>query len=100
VVRIVAWRLADIELRLRTRPAGAPPIDDAALSRISEHDTSGSAILLNRAKVAIASIAYEWANTVTVLPGTNASVLLPFDLSERTRNLIRSGIPSFRVRSD
>jgi hypothetical protein len=40
--------LAVIEQRLRTRPEGSPQIDDAILSRISEHDTSGSAILLNR----------------------------------------------------
>lgn len=77
--------LADIEQRLRSRPEGSPPIDDATLSRISEHDTSGSAILLNKAKVAIASLAYEWSNTMTVLPGTNPSVLLPFGLDERTR---------------
>ncbi len=77
--------LADIEQRLRTRPEGSPPIADAVLSRISEHDTSGSAILLNKAKVAIASMAYEWSNTMTVLPGTNPSVLLPFDMNERTK---------------
>jgi hypothetical protein len=77
--------LADIEHRLQTRPEGAPPVDDAAISRISEHDTSGSAILLNRAQVAIASIAYRWSNTLTCLPGTNPSVLLPFGMDERRR---------------
>jgi len=76
--------LADIEQRLRTRPEGSPPVDDATLSRISEHDTSGSAILLNKAKVAIASMAYEWSNTITVLPGTSRA-LLPFGLNERDR---------------
>lgn len=77
--------LADIEQRLRTRPKGSPPVDDAILSRISEHDTSGSGILLNKAKVAIASMAYQWSNIITVLPGTNPSVLLPFGLNGRTR---------------
>jgi len=52
--------LADIEQRLQNRPKGGPPLEDGALSRISEHDTTGSAILVNRASVAIASIAYIW----------------------------------------
>jgi hypothetical protein len=88
--------LADIEHRLQNRPKGAPPIDDNALSRISEHDTSGSAILVNQAHVAIASVAYIWsiwpfaATDGRVLPhcfapGTNPSELLPFGLVGRTR---------------
>jgi hypothetical protein len=77
--------LADIERRLQTRPEGSPPVNDETISRISEHDTSGSAILLNRAQVAIASIAYGWSNTLTCLPGTNPSVLLPFGMDERRR---------------
>ena len=52
--------LADIEQRLQNRPAGSPPIKNDAISRIAEHDTSGSAILLNRAQVAIASTAFIW----------------------------------------
>jgi hypothetical protein len=61
--------LADIERRLQARPQGAPPLEEGAISRISEHDTSGSAILLNKADVAIASIAYIWAGIRTFLPG-------------------------------
>ena len=79
--------LADIECRLQTRPEGAPPIAEDAISRIAEHDTSGSAILLNRADVAIASIAYIWSHTGTFLPGTNPSVLLPFGLDDRNRKV-------------
>ncbi len=55
--------LADIEHRLQTRPEGAPPIPEGAISRISEHDTSGSAILVNKADVAIACVAYIWEGT-------------------------------------
>jgi hypothetical protein len=47
--------LADIERRLQNRPQGSPPLPPNVLSRISEHDTSGSAILVNRARVAIAT---------------------------------------------
>ncbi|MGA2740891.1 MAG: hypothetical protein ABSG65_26065 [Bryobacteraceae bacterium] len=46
--------LADIEHRLRNRPEGGPPVQGREISRISEHDTSGSAILVSRADVAIA----------------------------------------------
>jgi hypothetical protein len=78
--------LADIERRLQARAKGSPPVGNDALSRISEHDTAGSAILLNRAPVAIASIAYIWSfrdqngrtTTGSVSSGTNPSVLLPF----------------------
>jgi hypothetical protein len=73
--------LADIEQRLQNRPQGSPPVSDKAISRISEHDTSGSAILLNRAPVAIASLAYIWS-----FPGTNPSVLLPFGLKDGSRS--------------
>lgn len=79
--------LADVEHRLQTRPEGAPPLKDGAISRISEHDTSGSAILLNKADVAIASIAYIWSDTGTFMPGTNPSVLLPFGLDDRSRKV-------------
>lgn len=75
--------LADIEQRLQNRPKGAPPVEDSAISRISEHDTSGSAILLNKADVAIAAMAYKWEGTLTCIPGTNPSVLLPFGRDER-----------------
>jgi hypothetical protein len=75
--------LADIEKRLQSRPEGAPPVPDGAISRISEHDTSGSAILLNKAHVAIAAMAYRWEGALTCLPGTNASVLLPFGRDAR-----------------
>jgi hypothetical protein len=86
--------LADIEQRLQNRPQGSPPVSDKAISRISEHDTSGSAILLNRAPVAIASLAYIWSfpgrNGQIVphsfLPGTNPSVLLPFGLKDGSRS--------------
>src|SRR5579871_1314475 len=78
--------LADIERRLQNRPVGAPPIGYAAVSRVSEHDTSGSAILVNRGKVAIAAVGYVWFRrlpngnvaTSSRSPGTNPSVLLPF----------------------
>jgi hypothetical protein len=79
--------LADIEHRLQSRPEGAPPIKDGAISRTSEHDTGGSAILVNRADVAIASIAYVWSGTLTCAPGTNPSVLLPFGLDDRSRKI-------------
>jgi hypothetical protein len=75
--------LADIEQRLQTRPKGAPPVPDGVISRISEHDTSGSAILLNKADVAIAAMAYTWEGALTCVPGTNPSVLLPFGRDER-----------------
>jgi len=52
--------LADIEQRLQNRPKGGPPLEEGAVSRIAEHDTTGSAILVNRAPVAIASVAYVW----------------------------------------
>ncbi len=45
--------LADIEQRLQKRPEGAAPVPDDVISRISEHDTSGSAILINKAHAAI-----------------------------------------------
>ena len=88
--------LADIEQRLQNRPAGSPPIKRDAISRIAEHDTSGSAILLNRAQVAIASIAYIWSfsgrrdgrlSPHSFSPGTNPSVLLPFGLDDRIRKV-------------
>jgi hypothetical protein len=77
-------RLADIERRLETRPEGSPPIEKDAISRVSEHDTNRCAMLLNKAQVAIASVAYVWVNTGTFLPGTNPSVLLPFGLDPRS----------------
>ena len=85
--------LADIERRLQARTKGAPPVWNDALSRIAEHDTSGSAILLNRARVAIASIAYTWSfrgpngriTTGSSSPGTNPSVLLPFTQMDRVK---------------
>lgn len=84
--------LADIEHRLQGR-TGGPPLLPGALSRISEHDTAGSAILVNRANVAIASLAYTWTfrdakgrtPTSNRLPGTNPSVLLPFLQQDRTK---------------
>ncbi len=88
--------LADIEQRLQNRPAGSPPIKNDAISRIAEHDTSGSAILLNRAQVAIASTAFIWwfsgrrdgrLSPHSFSPGTNASVLLPFGLDNRTKKV-------------
>jgi len=85
--------LADIERALSVRPKGAAPVDAADLSRISEHDTRGSAILLNQASVAIASMATVWWSRgrdgdilpFRRLPGTNPSVLLPFALDPRQR---------------
>lgn len=79
------WR--DIECRLQARPKGSPP------SGISEHDTSGSVILLNHAPVAIASIAYIWSfrgrndriEPHCFSPGKNPSVLLPFGLNDSSR---------------
>jgi len=85
--------LADIERRLQIRPKGSLPVENDTISRISEHDTGGSAILLNRAQVAIASVAYIWSfrhrNGRIIphqfTPGTNASVLLPFGLNDQVR---------------
>jgi hypothetical protein len=85
--------LADIERRLQARPKGSPPIGNDALSRISEHDTAGSAILVNKAPVAIASMAYTWTfrdqngrtRTSSYSPGTNPSVLLPFLQNDRVK---------------
>jgi hypothetical protein len=85
--------LADIERRLQNRPQGSPPVLPNTLCRISEHETSGSAILVNRAKVAIATVAYFWSRrlpsgsvaTSSSLPGTNPSVLLPFLQRERSK---------------
>lgn len=79
--------LADIERRLHNRPVGAPPVEVDAI------DTAGSAILLNRSDVAIASMAYIWSFPGRAgrifphrcLPGTNPSVLLPFGLDHRGR---------------
>ena len=87
--------LADIEQRLQNRPVGSSPIKNDAISHIAEHDTSGSAILLNRAQVAIASIAYIWSFSGrngrlfpgSFSPGTNPSVLLPFGLDDRIRKV-------------
>ena len=78
--------LADIERRLQNRPQGSPLVCGGDVSRIGEHNTSGSAILVNRAKVAIATLAYVWSRhlpnghiaTGSRTPGTNPSVLLPF----------------------
>jgi hypothetical protein len=76
--------LADIERRLQARPKGSPPAGDDDLRRISEHDTAASAILLNRATVAIASIAYVWSfrgpngRITTGSVSSESRVLLPF----------------------
>jgi hypothetical protein len=85
--------LPDIERSVQNRPKGAPPVRADAISRISEHEPNGSAILVNRAEVAIAALAYVWSfpgRGGRVLPrnrtmGTNASELLPFGLDDRTR---------------
>ncbi len=85
--------LTDIERRLHNRPKGSPSKRDEDLSAISEHDTKASAILLNRASVAIVALAYIWSfrgangrmRTRSYLPGTNASVLLPFGLDDRVK---------------
>jgi hypothetical protein len=50
--------VADIERRLQDRPSGSPPVEPDAISRISEHQPNGSAILVNRAGLAIATLAY------------------------------------------
>lgn len=89
--------LADIEHRLQNGPKGSPPVGNDAM------DNSASAILLNRALVAIASIAYIWSfrrsndkiTTRSYLPGTNPSVLLPFSLDDRAKEFDRIGILSF-----
>ncbi len=75
--------LADIEQIMQKRPEGAAPVQYDVISRISEHDTSGSAILINKAHAAIAAMAYTWANTITCLTGTGSSILLPFDRDKR-----------------
>jgi hypothetical protein len=62
---------------------------------ISEHETNTSAILLNRAQVAIASIAFIWSfsrrngrlSPHRFLPGTNPSVLLPFGVDNRSQKI-------------
>jgi hypothetical protein len=85
--------LADIERRLQIRAKGSPPVENDGISRTSEHDTGGSAILLNRAQVAIASVAYIWScrnRNGRIIPhqfspGTSVSVLLPFGLNDRVR---------------
>lgn len=82
---------ADIEGRLTASPAGAPPRDPKEPAR----NIDGSAVLLNQARVAIASIAYSWSFRTTsghvvahrFLPGTNPSVLLPFGLDDRSTKL-------------
>ncbi len=87
--------LSDIDRRLQNRASGFPPLRNDDLARISEHDTTGSAILLNRAPVAIASIAYIWTfrrpdgrtTTGSSSPGTNPSVLLPFTQLDRTKKV-------------
>ena len=84
--------LADIEQRLQNRPKGGPPLEDGALSRISEHDTAGSAILVNRASVAIASVAYVWTflvkngrvGSARYRPGPGR-ILLPYGTDNRVR---------------
>jgi hypothetical protein len=76
--------LADIERRLQARTKGSPPIGNDALSRVAEHDTARSAILLNRAPVAIASMAYIWSfrgqngRITTGSVSSGSRVLLPF----------------------
>lgn len=85
--------LPDIERSVQNRPKGAPPVDPDAISRISEHEPNGSAILVNRADVAIAALAYVWSfpgRGGGVLPhnrtpGTNSSILLPFGVDDRAR---------------
>jgi hypothetical protein len=82
--------VADIVNRLHSRPKGGPPLGDECLAFTSEHGHNHSAVLLNHAGRAIASIAYIWharlANgrvvTHSYSPGTNASVLLPFCLNK------------------
>jgi hypothetical protein len=83
--------LADIERRLQTRPPGSPSVEHDAISRISEHDT-GSAILLNKAQVAIASLSFIWSFSGRggrIIPHsftlTNPSVLLPFGQDDRSK---------------
>jgi hypothetical protein len=87
--------LEDIERRLHSRPKGSPPLDDGALSRIAEHDTRGSAILLNQAQESIVALAYIWSFRMQngrigddrFFPGTNASSLLPYMLSPQIGKL-------------
>jgi hypothetical protein len=87
--------VAEILNRLRSRPKGGPPVDDETIAFDSEHDNEASAVLLNQAARAIVSIAYIWhvrladrdgrVVTHSFLPGTNASVLLPFQLNDRIK---------------
>jgi hypothetical protein len=87
--------VADILSRLEARPKGGPPIDNQTIAFNSERDRDASAVLLNRASRAIASVAYIWhvrlahrgdeVVAFSVSPGTNPSVLLPFELNERTK---------------
>ncbi len=84
--------LADIEQRLKTRPKGSPPLDNDELHLLAQPEIGRAAILLNRASVAIANIAYIWhfrgnegrLYPARFAPGTSPSVLLPFDRDPRS----------------
>jgi hypothetical protein len=98
--------LADIERGLQNRPQGSPPLLPKTLSRIGEHDTSGSAILVNRAKVAIATLAYSGpASSMAALsPAASPRVPIPpscfrFFSSSDSRNSMRTGTRFFPIRS-
>jgi len=85
----------NISNRLASRPRGGPPVDDEPFAFGSEDNRKASALLLNQANRAIVSIAYIWhvrlahrdgrVVTHSCLPGTNASVLLPFELNDRVK---------------
>jgi hypothetical protein len=85
--------LADIERRLQDRPQGCPPPYPNAQSRKRARHFLWAAILVNRANVAIATLAYVWSlllpdgRTVpsSHIPGPGASVLLPFLQHEGTK---------------
>ncbi len=100
--------IADIVNRLHSRPKGGPPVGDESLAFTSKHDDDdASAVLLNRADRAIASIAYIWHVRLTnghvgaqaYSPGTNASVLLPFELNQTRKKFNYYWQPFFLGRS-
>jgi len=83
--------LSGIERSLKIHPDGRPPVEQRDFDRITEH-RDNSAILVNLAPVAIASLAYIWSvrtdgriRTHCFLPGTHASILLPFYWTDRIK---------------
>lgn len=79
--------LAEIARRPSQSSEGTPPVSGSAVARVLNH--KDCAILVNRAEVAIAHLAYVWSfqqqngriTTSSRLPGTQPSLLLPFTMA-------------------